>query len=106
MSAEAELHRLLQRQLRRLGLGAEDGPPSAEQWRQVLAAVSRSYASAEEDRYLLERSLDLSSREMQALNENLRLASETRIAAERDRLARRRHASWLGSTGSTGRWNL
>jgi len=86
VSAEAELHRLLQRQLRRLGLGAEDGPPSAEQWRQVLAAVSRSYASAEEDRYLLERSLDLSSREMQALNENLRLASETRIAAERDRL--------------------
>ena len=86
MSAESELHRLLLRQLRRLGLGAEDGPPSAEQWRQLLAAVSRSYGSAEEDRYLLERSLDLSSREMQALYENLRLASETRIAAERDRL--------------------
>ncbi len=86
MSAQAELHRLLLRQLRRLGLGADDGPPSAEQWSQVLAAVSRSYASAEEDRYLLERSLDLSSREMQALYENLRQASETQIAAERDRL--------------------
>ncbi len=86
MSAQAELHRLLHRQLRRLGLGVEDGPPSAELWPQVLAAVSRSYASAEEDRYLLERSLDLSSREMQALYENLRLASETQIAAERDRL--------------------
>ncbi|MBK9757835.1 MAG: PAS domain-containing protein [Nannocystis sp.] len=87
MSAEAELHRLLQRQLRRLGLTAQDGPPSASQWQALLATVSRSYTSAEEDRYLLERSLDLSSREMQALYENLRQASETRLAGERDRLA-------------------
>ena len=86
MNAERDCHRLLLRQLRRLGISTSDGPPSPEAWQQLLATVSRTYASAEEDRYLLERSLDLSSREMQALYENLRQVSETRLAAERDRL--------------------
>jgi len=87
VNAERELHRLLQRQLRRLGISGPDAAPEPEAWRQLLQTVSRTYASAEEDRYLLERSLDLSSREMQALNEHLRQASETRLAAHRDRLA-------------------
>ncbi len=77
---------MLERQLRRLGISAQAGPPSAEQWAALLDTVSKTYVSAEEDRYLLERSLDLSSREMQALYENLRQASETQLAAERDRL--------------------
>jgi hypothetical protein len=85
VSTEPQVHRLLLRQLRRLGVDP-DTPPSPEVWRALLAQVSRSYSSCEEDRYLLERSLDLSSREMQALYENLRRASETRVAAERDRL--------------------
>ena len=87
MSAEPELHRLLVRQLRRLGISEPGAPPGPEAWQQLLKTVSRTYASAEEDRYLLERSLDLSSNEMQALYENLRQASETRLAAERDRSA-------------------
>ena len=87
MSAEPELHRLLVRQLRRLGISEPGAPPGPEAWQQLLKTVSRTYASAEEDRYLLERSLDLSSNEMQALYENLRQASETRLAAERDRIA-------------------
>mgnify|MGYP003594355755 CR=1 FL=1 len=87
MNAERDVHRLLLRQLRRLGLSETGGPPTAEAWTQLLQTVSRTYVSAEEDRYLLERSLDLSSREMQQLNEDLRQASETRLAAERDRLA-------------------
>ena len=87
MNAERDGHRLLLRQLRRLGLSETGGPPTAEAWTQLLQTVSRTYVSAEEDRYLLERSLDLSSREMQQLNEDLRQASETRLAAERDRLA-------------------
>ncbi|HEY0133049.1 MAG TPA: PAS domain-containing protein, partial [Nannocystis sp.] len=86
MNAERDLHRLLLRQLRRLGISEQGAPPSAEAWRALLAAVSSTYASDEQDRYLLERSLDLSSREMQVLYENLREVSETRIAAERDRL--------------------
>jgi hypothetical protein len=87
VNAERELNRLLVRQLRRLGISGSDAAPGPEAWRQLLQTVSRTYASAEEDRYLLERSLDLSSQEMQALNENLRQASETRLAAERDRNA-------------------
>jgi len=87
VNAERELNRLLVRQLRRLGLSGSDAAPGPEAWQQLLQTVSRTYASAEEDRYLLERSLDLSSQEMQALNENLRQASETRLAAERDRNA-------------------
>ena len=87
MSAERELNRLLVRQLRKLGLSEPGAVPGPEAWQQLLQAVSRTYASAEEDRYLLERSLDISSREMLALNENLRQASETRLAAERDRIA-------------------
>ena len=85
MNAERDVHRLLLRQLRRLGLDPA-APPSPEVWAQLLQTVSRTYVSAEEDRYLLERSLDISSREMQTLNENLRQVSETRLAAERDRL--------------------
>ncbi len=86
VTAERDVHRQLLRQLRRLGISGLEAVPSAEAWHALLTTVSRTYASAEEDRYLMERSLDLSSREMQALYENLRQASETRLAAERDRL--------------------
>jgi len=78
-------HRTLARQLRRLGI-RDDAAPSQEVWSDLVAVLSRTYASAEEDRYLLERSLDISSREMEELYENLRRSSETRVAAERDRL--------------------
>ena len=86
MNAERDVHRLLLRQLRQVGISELEAPPSAEAWQALLGAVSSTYASSEEDRYLLERSLDLSSREMQALYENLRQVSETRLAAERDPL--------------------
>ncbi|MEZ4449422.1 MAG: PAS domain-containing protein, partial [Nannocystaceae bacterium] len=86
MKSDDAIHRTLVRQLRRLGIVDPGRPPTAAEWGEVLAVVSRAYASAEEDRYLLERSLDISSREMEALNEHLRLSSETRVAAERDRL--------------------
>ncbi|MCA9659382.1 MAG: PAS domain-containing protein [Myxococcales bacterium] len=86
MKDSPDIHRTLARQLRRLGIRDLERPPPPEAWRDLLAVISRTYASAEEDRYLLERSLDISSREMEELNENLRLSSETRVAAERDRL--------------------
>lgn len=62
------LHSLLLRQLKRLGLdNAGPRPPSAEQWSSFLERVSRAYTDAEQDRYLLERSQEISSHEMQAL---------------------------------------
>jgi PAS domain S-box-containing protein len=76
-------HPLLERQLKRLGLTAESLPaPVAE----LLELVDRTYRTADQDRYLLERSLSISSEEMQSLYEALRAASESRVAAERDKL--------------------
>ncbi len=62
---------LLARQLRRLGLSAES-PPDATQWQAFLSAVEQAHAQAEQDRYTLERSLMISSREMQELYDVLR----------------------------------
>ncbi|MEZ4384171.1 MAG: ATP-binding protein [Nannocystaceae bacterium] len=87
MKDSPDIHRTLARQLRRLGIRDLDQAPPPEVWRDLLAMISRTYASAEEDRYLLERSLDISSREMEELNDNLRRSSETRVAVERDRLS-------------------
>src|SRR5687767_11848210 len=65
------MHRLLARQLHKLGI---DGhvPPTAEQWQAVLERVSGTYDSADRDRYLMERSLEIGSREMQVLHDQAR----------------------------------
>ncbi len=82
----APLHPLLLRQLRRLGLGTggapEPGalaaaPPQADA---LLRHVSQAYHDADKDRYLLERSQEISSREMSALNAALRV-SESRLTS-------------------------
>ncbi len=74
------LHNLLRRQLRRLGLAPGRVPPT-DTWRTLLDEVSRAYGDADQERYLLERSQDISSREMQELNDALQ--------HERDRLESR-----------------
>ncbi len=78
-------HRLLARQLGKYDLDP-DSPPDPETWRQFLTRVDKVYTETDQDRYLLERSLAISSQEMQELYNNLKQASETRIALERDRL--------------------
>jgi PAS domain S-box-containing protein len=82
----SELDSLLKRQLRRAGLDAGSLPTNLDAWQDFLQRISRSYKQGQQDRYLLERSLDLSSKEMQALYKDLERASETRVAAERDKL--------------------
>ncbi|MDO9285730.1 MAG: EAL domain-containing protein [Aquabacterium sp.] len=73
------LHPLLLRQLRRLGLEAGGAGPAPEAWAQLVERVSRAYADADQDRYLLERSQELASREMGALHAELH-ASQARLA--------------------------
>jgi hypothetical protein len=64
------LHRLLDRQLRRLGL--EPGtPPDEALWIQLLEKVGRTYEAIDRERYLVEHSVQLASREMQELNAQL-----------------------------------
>ena len=85
-SAASKLHPTLERQLKKLGMTASDLPVEAGGWEQFLERISRAYTEADEDRYLLERSLTISSKEMQELYETVRKSSESRVARERDKL--------------------
>nr|MBP6606493.1 PAS domain S-box protein [Nitrospira sp.] len=80
------MHPLLKRQLKRLGLDNATAPSSPDVWQQLLERVSQSYLESDQGRELLERSIALSSQEMQELNEQLRRTSESQLAGERDKL--------------------
>ena len=68
----SENHRLLQRQLKKVGLNPDGSEvPDAESWQKLLARVSQAYLEADNDRYKLRRSLEVSSQEMRELNEDL-----------------------------------
>jgi signal transduction histidine kinase len=85
-----EHHRVLRRQLRKCGLSSST-PPTQQQWKQFLNPINQTYQQAEQDRYLLERSLDISSQEMSELYEQLRQHSATELAKERDKLQQSEH---------------
>ena len=72
------MHQLLQRQLRKAGLQPDQPPSDAQAWERLLTRVTQSYAQQDQERYLLERSLLLSSDEMQELS--------AKLTAERDHL--------------------
>lgn len=72
-----DLHALLRRQLKRLGIDPAAGPPSAEAWNGLLARVSRAYEETDQERYLLERSQELASQETAQLYAALRLDRDT-----------------------------
>ncbi|MCK1713062.1 adenylate/guanylate cyclase domain-containing protein [Bradyrhizobium sp. 143] len=76
------MHSLLSRQLRK-HLGIKDEVP--EELKAFIAAVDAGYISADNQRALLERSLELSSQELSEANERVRLASEE-IALKNKRL--------------------
>ena len=79
-------HSTLNRQLKRLGISL-DSAPSKEEWQGFLETVVKTYKQADQDRYTLERSLDLSSIEMNDLYEKLKISSESKLAHEKDRLS-------------------
>lgn len=66
------LHALLKRQLKRNRLiDLEINANLEESWEEFLLSVSKTYANLEEDLYLLERSMTLSSNEMKTLTDKL-----------------------------------
>jgi len=71
-------NRLLDRQLRRLGLDTQH-PPDATNWSKLLSVIEQTYNAADQDRYTLERALSLSSKEMQKLYEEQKSSYETRL---------------------------
>lgn len=66
-----ERHRLLQRQL-----GRHTRTDGSVDWDALLEVVEQAYEQADEDRRLVERSLDLTSKELLERHEELRLALE------------------------------
>ena len=59
--------------------GSCDQKLSAETWHELLGLVSRTYHDADQDRYTLERSIDISSRELQGLYHDLKRKSERKL---------------------------
>lgn len=59
------MHNTLKRQLFKIGLSYDKIPDNSEQWKKIIDVISTCYTQYDEDRYLLERSLDISSAEMQ-----------------------------------------
>ena len=74
------MHRLLARQLKKLGL-SKDQVPSEKQWAKLLNTIEKSYEASDQDRYTLERSLTLSSEEMQVLYQKQKDTYESRLEA-------------------------
>jgi diguanylate cyclase (GGDEF)-like protein len=70
MNHATGLHHTLVRQLRRLNLDSELSPSPAA-WRELLAILSTTYTETDDERYTLERSIDVSSREMRGMHEVL-----------------------------------
>lgn len=58
------MHKLLQRQLKLLMLNPESTPDDIKQWQTLLERINKAYEDNDQDRYLLERSLQISSTEM------------------------------------------
>lgn len=82
------MHPLLKRQIKKIGLGDPDQIPSAGQWFALLERITASYNESDRDRDLSERSLALSSKEMQELYESLRQTSESQLKDEKERTQR------------------
>ena len=74
------MHKLLARQLRKLQLD-DTTAPDAERWSQLLKQIEASYEAADQDRYTLERSLTISSKEMQVLYQRQKSSYEARLYA-------------------------
>ncbi len=86
MQHKKENHKILLRQLKKLELSFEKRPQTQEEWEDFLERVNAYYHESDEDRYLLERSLKLSSEEMLKKNQtnkkmSLQLVQSAKLAS-------------------------
>ncbi|MEK7762658.1 MAG: response regulator, partial [Nitrospirota bacterium] len=100
------MHPLLQRQLKRLGLDPAQSPTDPADWQALLGRVSQSYTESDQGRTLLEQSLDVTSREMQGLYEDLRRSGETELAQERTKLEAVLHSLGDGLCVVDAQWKI
>lgn len=69
-----KIHGLLKRQLDKSGIDYEKIPDSLEAWHCLMGLINKSYVEADQERYLLERSMEISSRELIDINGQLERA--------------------------------
>ncbi|TKB81323.1 MAG: response regulator [Nitrospira sp.] len=100
------MHPLLRRQLKRLGLDPTNCPADLAGWQAMLDRVSQSYVENDQGRALLEQSLDVTSREMQGLYEDLRRSGETELAEERTKLEAVLHSLGDGLCVVDPQWKI
>ncbi len=62
-----EKNKLLLKQLQRMGLSEDTLPSDKEKWQALIKQLNNIFNEADQDRYLLQRSVELSSEEMQEL---------------------------------------
>ncbi len=74
------MHKLLSRQLRKLDLNDTTAPDNVT-WEKFLQRISATYQQADDDRYLLERSLQISSDELQEMFQRQKATAEERLHA-------------------------
>jgi hypothetical protein len=78
------IHLLLERQLKKVALEANTLPAELASWVALLEHINRAYTQAEQDRYLLERSLSLASDEMQLEIAERKRAEEALLQVQSD----------------------
>ena len=100
------MHSLLARQLKRVGLDEQHPPSSLEAWGELLERIDRSYVEADQGHALLERSLALSSKEMQDLYAQLKQTSDTQLARERNKLQAVLHSLGDGLCVVDSAWKI
>jgi PAS domain S-box-containing protein len=66
-----DMHPLLLRQLKRNHLSDHAVPADLLTWQSILQVISSFYYEADNERYILERSMDISSRELNEINNKL-----------------------------------
>ena len=76
------MHPRLARQLKRLRLIDQSYPQSPETWQAFLEKINQAYKEFDEERALLERSLMISSQEIQALFDDIREKGEQKVKSE------------------------
>lgn len=79
-------HRVLERQLKKLGLDGGVSPTTPSLWNELLTRISQTYDDADGSRHFLEHAWRVTSEEMEELYENQRKLTEAQAANERHRL--------------------
>ncbi|RTZ65517.1 MAG: hybrid sensor histidine kinase/response regulator [Aquificaceae bacterium] len=76
--------RCLRRQLKKANLTETEIPANKAQWQAFLETINSAYASNKNARYLLEKALDESTKEMTQLNKDLKEEAEEKLKAVRE----------------------